>query len=121
MGCDGMSKNVWNKAVIKEVSEKTVRVANKTVEILLNKTVDVTPLDKGELRKSLATEHATINKPYAKVVSKGNIAPYNARVHEMLDPSVNWTTPGTGPKFIENTFKNNALKTFNRVLKGESK
>ena len=32
MGCDGMSKNVWNKAVIKEVSEKTVRVANKTVE-----------------------------------------------------------------------------------------
>ena len=67
-----MSKNVWNKAVIKEVSEKTVRVANKTVEILLNKTVDVTPLDKGELRKSLATEHATLSKPYAKVVSEKN-------------------------------------------------
>ena len=119
MGCDGMSKNVWNKAVIKEVSEKTVRAANKTVEILLNKTVDVTPKDDGFLRQSLATEHATLNKPYAKVVSKGNIAPYNVRVHEMLDHNVRWTTPGTGPKFIEKTFRNNSLKTFNRVLKGE--
>ena len=86
---------------------------------MLNKTVDVTPKDEGFLRQSLTTERATINKPYAKVVSKGNIAPHNVRVHEMLDSNVRWTTPGTGPKFIENTFKNNALKTFNQVLKGE--
>ena len=115
------AKNVWNKAVIKEVSDITIRAANKTVEILLNKTVEVTPKDDNFLRQSLTTEHATSSKPYAKVVSKGNIAPYNVRVHEWLDPSVKWSVPGTGPKFIENTFKNNALRTFNRVLKGERK
>ena len=130
-----MSKNVWNKVVINEVTDITLKSANITVEILMNQMINSIPLgssvDKdgnvkknyipGKLRKSHATVHATRQKPYAKVVSKGNIAPYNVRVHEWTDASVNWTTPGTGAKWMENTFRNNSLKTFNRVLKGEMK
>ncbi len=114
------AKNVWNKAVIKEVSDITIRAANKTVEILLNKYVDpITPHYEGELEKANATEHATVNKPYAKIVNKGNIAPYNVRVHEWLDPNIKWTKPGSGPKFIEKPFKTHALRVFKEVLKGE--
>jgi hypothetical protein len=129
------SKNVWNRRVINEVSEITVKSANKTVEILMNKMVNSIPLGSsvdeegnikenyipGKLRKSHATVHATMVSPIAKVVSKGSIAPYNARVHEMTSPDVKWSTPGTGAKWMETTFRNNSQKTFNRVLKGEMK
>ena len=115
------TKNVWNKVVINQVTDITLKSANITVEVVLNQNViPVTPLDKGRLRKSMSTVKATHSKPYAKIVSKGNIAPYNIRVHE-LEPPVNWTTPGTSGKFLEVPFKNNVVKTFNRVLKGEMK
>ena len=101
------TKNVWNKVVINQVTDITLKSANITVEILMNQMVNLIPLEHGKLRKSHATEHATKNKHYAKVVSKGNEAPYNVRVHEWTDASVKWTTPGTGAKWMENTFRNN--------------
>jgi hypothetical protein len=35
------------------------------------------------------------------VVAGGPAAPYALAVHEWVDPKVNWTVPGTGPKFLE--------------------
>ena len=113
-------KNTWNKVVINQVTDITLKSVNITTDILLNQMMDKIPLKDGKLRKSHATIHATRRIPVAKVVSKGNIAPHNVRQHELPQPA-NYTTPGTGPKWMENTFRNNSLKTFNRVLKGEMK
>ena len=117
MGCDGMS---WNNSAIENVKKIGVKSLNKTVEVVLNKYVDpVTPHDFGELEKGNATVHATNSNPVAKIVNKGNFAPYNVRVHEMLDPNVRWTKPGTGPKFIENPFNKHAVKTFQKLYREE--
>ena len=114
------TKNVWNKKAITKVSEISVKALNITGQVILNQNIlGVTPLKTGDLRKSLVVENATIQKPRMRIVSKGSIAPYNVARHEIK--AVNYTTPGTDYKFLENTFRNNASKTFNRVLKGEMK
>ena len=114
------TKNVWNKKAITKVSEISVKALNITGQVLLNQNIiNVTPLDTGMLRKSLVVDNATMQKPRMRIVSRGNIAPYNVAVHEIR--FINYTTPGTNYKFLENPFRNNATKTFNRVLKGEMK
>jgi len=123
MGCDGMSVNRidinFNGKAFEEVLEKTLKSMNIAGEVLLNqKIVNITPLKTGKLRKSIVVKKARKNSKYMAIVSKGNIAPYNARVHE-LEPPVNWTTPGTGGKFIENPFKENIKQIFADVLRNE--
>ena len=36
-----------------------------------------------------------------KLSAGGPAAPYAAEVHENMNPGVNWTKPGTGPKYLE--------------------
>lgn len=75
---------------------------------LLDRAIDVTPADTQDLRRSgepLFTE-VTDTTITTGVGFGGVAAPYAVYVHEMLDPRpngkpVNWTTPGTGNKYLE--------------------
>lgn len=102
--------NLHNNIIIKE--------CNKAGEQLLtDKIIPVTPLDKGDLRKSLTTEHATIENKEFVWVSKGTEAPYNLKVHEMPNDSTNWSEPGTGNKYLERPVNNNAKKLFTKAIR----
>lgn len=88
------------------------RGLNNFGEHLKGKVIDVTPMDTGELRRSIYIKKATANNLTVEVGSSGAIAPYNVYVHEI--PKINYTTPGTGYKFIERPFheEKDKIKTF---------
>lgn len=88
-------------AKLSESVRRTDAGVNRAVaeagEDLLAKTLPVTPLLTGELRQSGFVDHA----PGEAVV--GFSAPHALYVHEM-PAHYNFTTPGTGPKYLQNTF-----------------
>lgn len=78
------------------------RGLNKFGEHLKSKVIDATPMDTGELRRSIYMKEATEGNLTVEVGSSGAIAPYNVYVHEI--PKLNYTTAGTGSKFLERPF-----------------
>ena len=78
------------------------RGLNKFGEHLKGKVIDVTPMDTGELRRSIYIKRATESNLTIEVGSSGAIASYNVYVHEI--PKLNYTTAGTGSKFLERPF-----------------
>ncbi len=90
----------------------------RSAEHLLSVALPVTPMsagkERGELRRSGYVDHTLIRD--SSVV--GFSAPYAVFVHEMMDRTdqpdadesdnpdlkINWTTPGTGPKFLTGPF-----------------
>ena len=74
------------------------RGLNNFGEHLKGKVIDVTPMDTGELRRSIYIKRATESNLTVEVGSSRTIAPYNVYVHEI--PKINYTTPGTRYKFI---------------------
>jgi hypothetical protein len=68
---------------------------------IMAKTLPVTPKDKGYLRASGRVQKPRI-EGMAIVVQLGFGASYSIFVHE-APPELNWTAPGTGPKFLERT------------------
>lgn len=81
------------------ISKALVEDANT----LVNMATPITPKDTGRLRKSvriIAPPKTAKKRIIARIRWGGAKAPYAAWVHEMPD-SVNWTTPGTGPKYAE--------------------
>ena len=96
----------------KKLDIAVARGLNKFGEHLKGKVIDVTPMDTGELRRSIYIKRATESNLTVEVGSSGAIAPYNVYVHEI--PKVNYTTPGTGYKYIERPFyeEKDKIKTF---------
>nr|DAV86947.1 MAG TPA: putative tail component [Caudoviricetes sp.] len=86
--------NIKNK-----LDAAVARGLNNFGEHLKGKVIDVTPMDTGELRRSIYIKKATADNLTVEVGSSGAIAPYNVYAHEV--PKLNYTTPGTGYKFIE--------------------
>lgn len=112
-----MYKNLDN-SVIKKMLETTINEINKAGEMVQTEQImPVTPLDRGGLRKSLDTQHATLNHKYFYWRSRGNLAPYNLKVHEWLNPSPRWSEPGTGAKYIENPVVNHAGRYMQKAIK----
>jgi hypothetical protein len=78
-------------------------------ETILEHSLQVCPLRTGALRSTgtvtLPEEHAgsiTVAVGYGGVASKsGQPVDYAYYVHENMDPGVHWSTPGTGPKYLE--------------------
>ncbi len=72
-------------------------------EIMAN-SKEVVPVDTGAL---MSTGHvdAPVETDHGVSISMGYggpAAPYALYVHEELDPNINWSRPGSGPKFLEN-------------------
>ena len=76
------------------------------------------PVDTGALRGTLHVTTPIIsrgNKVFSSIAAGGPSAPYALAVHENLSPSVRWSVPGTGPKYIE-TPLNEAIPRIKREL-----
>ena len=86
----------------KKLDIEVARGLNKFGEHLKGKVIDATPMDTGELRRSIYMKEATEGNLTVEVGSSGAIAPYNVYVHEI--PKLNYTTAGTGSKFLERPF-----------------
>lgn len=86
----------------KKLDIAVARGLNNFGEHLKGKVIDATPMDTGELRRSTYMKEATEENLTVEVGSSGAIAPYNVYVHEI--PMTNYTTAGTGSKFLERPF-----------------
>lgn len=76
---------------------------NELAETLLERALPITPLKYGDLRRSGTVEPPVVEKDRVTtgVGFGGAAAPYAVVVHENVDPSINYTEPGTGPKYLE--------------------
>ena len=77
----------------------------------------------GTLRDSIHTTLPKIRRGSVSVsvVAGGPAEDYALRVHEWLDPSVKWSVPGTGPKFLERPFLEATPKIKHALLKALGK
>lgn len=87
----------------KKIDKAVAKALNKFANHLYGKILDVTPMDTRELRRSISVKEADENNLEAEIISSGAIAPYNVYVHEI--PKTNYTTEGTGAKFMERPFE----------------
>lgn len=87
----------------KKIDKAVAKSLNKFANHLYGKILDVTPMDTGELRRSISIKEADENNLEVEVISSGAIAPYNVYVHEI--PKTNYTTKGTCAKFMEKPFE----------------
>lgn len=74
-------------------------------EDLLAASLPLTPKQEGTLRQSGSVDYGMgAAGPYARV---GYGTRYAWAVHEMPNEETNWTTPGTGSKYLETPFAEN--------------
>lgn len=99
----------------KKIDKAVIKGLNKFAYYLHGKILDVTPLDTGELRRSISVREANEKNLEAEIVSSGAIAPYNVYVHEI--PKTNYTTRGTGAKFMERPFEEEKHKIKDFITK----
>lgn len=95
-------------SISEKLRQAVARGLNKFGEDLQGKVIDATPMDTGELRRSIYLKKATEDNLTIEVGSRGAIAPYNVWVHEI--PKTNYTTEGTGHKFLERPFEESKHK-----------
>ncbi len=87
--------------------KETVKTLEDIGEDLKRKSQAVVPYDEGDLHDSAYVNRSSENgNPYVEV---GYRAPYALYVHEQIHgsyqgPPVNYTTPGTGGKYLENPY-----------------
>jgi hypothetical protein len=78
--------------------------------------IKVTPKKWGPLRNSIFVKMETAGERQRLIIGAGgNAAPYALIIHEKLGTSVNWSTPGTGPKYLENPIRELLPKLDDRV------
>lgn len=68
--------------------------------------IKVTPKKWGPLRNSIFVKQESEGETRKLIIGAGgNAAPYALVIHEKMEQEVEWTTPGTGPKYIENPIR----------------
>jgi len=102
-------------------------ILQKTTLVVSEEEMKITPKDHGDLRKRL---YARLNEQGTAVVTGTAGCAYAAAVHERLlsksGNAIQYTVPGTGPKFIERAIRGKGaaylLKAIRQeVLKGITK
>lgn len=115
-GIENVSRNI-NLALMK-MKGKSAAGFTLAAKLILNDadsgTSPLVPEETGDLRSSRFQN--TLKKPVSgdPYVRFGYSKNYAAAVHEMMEsPSglpINWTRPGSGPKFLESSLKRNTEK-----------
>ena len=99
--------------VTREMELKAEKSIEQCAEDLLDKAVQKTPIDSGELRLSGT---ATVEKKGVESIGRvgfgGGQVDYALAVHETIK---NYKEPGTGAKYLENPLKENAQKYFDKI------
>lgn len=105
---DNLNKEIQN---VKDRSLKGLIEGVALIREDMDKTEPLIPLDTGNLRASwFTTPHKDENTLFVVCGFGANYAIY---VHEMVDKSgkaINWSRPGSGPKFFESSFKRNSQR-----------
>jgi hypothetical protein len=100
----GMAALAQSFENLKDASAEAISKALvEDADTLLNMATPITPKDTGRLRRSariIAPAKNASKRIVARIRWGGAKAPYAAWVHEMPE-NLNWTTPGTGPKYAE--------------------
>jgi len=116
---------------IQELSDITMSGLIKSAMLIrrdMEVTSPLTPVDTGNLRASFFTTSWFIEQGGFKVpfVALGYTAYYAPFVHEKTNPNVQWSRPGSGPKWFQEALKRNhdlILKTIKdeakRAIKGK--
>ncbi len=100
---------------LKKIEGKSVSGFEAAMVYLKSEMIPVTPAEFGTLRNSVfSVVRKTLNGTIR--ASLGFTAKYAPFVHEMPD-TTDWSTPGTGNKFLENTVKNNQREIVEIVAK----
>jgi hypothetical protein len=100
-----------DKMILVQVPTQVEKWANRVIEDLSKKILEMTPKDTGNLREAMVVKKW--NGKYAELYFNGDYKDLNGTQvklyayyqHENL--FVNYTTPGTRSKFVEIPFKNN--------------
>lgn len=101
-GLDEVLRN-FNKHI--DRTDKNARTAFQAIGAYLKgKTLPLTPIDDGDLRNSIF--YSTDNAKDGARLRVGFTAKHAPWVHEMPG-SNNFNSPGTGPKFLEKSVKQN--------------
>ena len=99
--------------VTREIELKAEKSIGQCAEDLLDKAIQRTPIDTGELRLSGTT---TVEKKGVESIGRvgfgGGQVDYALEVHETIK---NYKEPGTGAKYLENPLKENAQKYFDKI------
>lgn len=97
---DGQAKPALARALFRHAEKVATRSKDTFV-----------PVDKGTLRSTIHTE---LPKTEGEMISVGiaaggPAAPYARLVHENLNPRIRWRKPGSGPKYLEKPFLEEAV------------
>jgi len=120
-GVYGSGKVIKNLNVLQTRIKQSPREPIKqTMEQLKARVIEVTPLDKGNLRSTIRVYLPADN---IGELLAGNMmgtgsppkyVDYALEVHEM-PANMNWTTPGTGPKYMEGPLKEISPSFYRRM------
>ncbi len=107
-GFDKVLSNL-NKEIkrIEGASMKGLVLAAIAIRRDMDRTPPLIPVDTGNLRASWFTSPISIMATRKQALLIGFSANYSLFVHEMLDPSINWSRQNSGPKFFEYAIKRN--------------
>jgi hypothetical protein len=83
----------------------------------MDTTPPLIPVKIGNLRSSWTVEPHKASSPTRPAIVLGFTASYAWYVHEMLSPAINWTRPGSGPKFFEAALKRNEGRILGIIAK----
>ena len=101
--------------VTKDMARKAEKAVYEVGADLLKESNELTPIDKGDLRKSGKLKLEKKGNSIAAVVSYGDSrVTYAAAVHEI---NKNYNEPGTGWKYLERPLKKNAKRYLNYMRK----
>lgn len=98
------------RRLIKGLPNVVAAALYKEAEIEMRKAKTRCPKKTGALRASGTVHYPEVHSKEISVqLTFGVPTPYYAiYVHENLDPNIKYTTPGTGPKFLERTLQESA-------------
>lgn len=87
---------------VRDLPQVVAKTFTTTSWLVLGDAIPITPLRDGILRSTAHVKPPVIagNQVVVEFGFGGPAAPYAFRVHELPESS-NWTTPGTGPKYLE--------------------
>ena len=120
-GIEKVEANI-NKELAKIKLKSSAGLVMAASEVLVDadKTPPLVPVDFGPLRESTHVDPPYKTPEGDPYVVFGYSANYAAAVHEMMQsPSgkpINWSRPGSGPKFFEASLKRNKKKIL-RIIK----
>ena len=82
------------------------REMREWAEIVMTESKLVCPVDTGNLRASghVQSLESVGNQQEVILGYGGPAVDYALKVHEWIDPEPHWSTPGTGPKYLERPF-----------------